>query len=214
MKRRKVSTCARCGSVGHNARNRCCPSYVDATPISRVLIETLADQISSIGNAQGNDDSDDEDNDDNEALPEDEVLDDIDVEEGVAYEDRSNDFWTLTDFEDPDVIPQFDGEWGANRAKMRETNCTNCLDSFACYFDDEIVNTFVAATQSFGSRDFGSLWKQLDVNEFKSFLAIILVLGLVPVTSRDYAWGGDRLVKSLMTKASKNTMRNEYIGQE
>lgn len=168
----------------------------------------MADQISSIEDAHGNDDSDDEGDDGNEALPEDEVLDEIDVEEGVAYEDRTNDSWTLTDFEDPDVIPLFDGEWGANRAKMREMNCNSCLDSFACYFDDEIVSTFVTATENFGSRYFGRSWKHLDVNEFKSFFSIILVLGLIPVTSRDCAWGDDgleiRFVKILMTKGRFN----------
>ena len=136
------------------------------------------------------------------------MLDEIDVDEGLAHEEQTNGDWTETSFEDAEDIPPFDHEWGANVAYMQENSCSSCLDSFTCFFDDECLCTFVTATNNFGSQHFGSKWKPLDVNEFKTFLAAILVLGLIPVSSRDSAWGdnglGIPLVKNLITKARFN----------
>ena len=76
---------------------------------------------------------------------------------------------------------------------MHENGCVNCLDSFTCFFDDACMQKFVTATDKFGCQHFGSKWKSLNVNEFKTFLAAILVLGLIPVSSRDSAWGENGL---------------------
>ena len=192
-KKRKVATCAAFGKEGHSSRNRKCEKFTERVPVPRVNIETPSDPISPVPIAPEIEGNDDEPDEENEVLAEDEVLDEIDVDEGLAHEEQTNGDWTETSFEDAEDIPPFDHEWGANVSYMQENSCSSCLDSFTCFIDDECLCTFVTATNNFGSQHFGSKWKPLDVNEFKTILAAIFVFGLIPVSSRDSAWGDNGL---------------------
>ena len=93
-----------------------------------------------------------------------------------------------TDFEDAKGIPPFDHELGAtNIVKMNERGCMSCLDLFTCFIDVKCLLKFVTTTNTLGSQQFVSKWKNLDVNELKTFITVILVSGLIPFSSRDYA---------------------------
>ena len=129
---------------------------------------------------QLSEDNDDDDGEENEAMPEEEVLNEIDVDEGIPYDERSNGNWTDTDGEDEGVIPLFDHEWGANVAKLQENGCVTCVDSFMYFLDDACIQKFVTATDNFGCQYFCSKWKSIHVNEFNTFLLpAILVLDLI-----------------------------------
>ena len=172
-------------------------------------METVSGPISSIADINENDSCDDEEEEEIVVSPDDEVLDEVDIDDGVAFDDLNNENWSLTDFMAEDGLPSFDEEWGVNAEKMIEKGCTSCLDTFSCYFDENIMDTFVNSTQNFGSNMFGAKWRHtLTVNEFKSFLAVTLVLGLIPIGSRDSVWDGDGLgvpfIKNLMTKSRFN----------
>ena len=207
-KKRKVQTCKSCGKIGHNSRNRLCENYTERIPIPRENVETSRVHVSPVQNVQEDEGNDDENDVENDVEPEDDVLDDIDIDDGLGNEEQTNGNWVETDFLDAGALPRFDHYCGANIVQMRENRCFTCIDLFACYFDDECLRKFVTASENFGRRHFGSKWKTLDVNEFKTFLASILVLGLIPVTSRDSAWGynglGIPLCKRLISKARFN----------
>ena len=201
---RKISACTACGLQGHNKKNKICRNFAIQSPVGRVNTDLLTSPNLPVDNVVQNDEDTEEEEDDNAATNEDQVLNEIDVDEGVAHEDQTNGIWRDIGFEDEDAVPLFDSYSGANVEFMRSIDCTTCLDSFACYFDDRMMQTFVDATQNWGVRKLGRAWKELTVNEFKIFLAIILVLGLVPVTSRNSAWGENGLgipfIKNLMSK--------------
>ena len=82
---------------------------------------------------QNDEDSDEEDHE-NTAMIEDQVLNEIDVDEGVTHEDQTNGIWCDTGFEDEDVVPLFDSHPDTNVEFIRIIDCMNCLDSFACSF--------------------------------------------------------------------------------
>ena len=98
------------------------------------------------------------------------MLDEIDVDEGLAYEEQTNGNWTETSFEDAEDIPPFNHEWGANVANMHENSCSSCLDSFTCFIDAECLSRFVTATNNFGFHHFVSKWKPF-------LLALVILLG-------------------------------------
>jgi hypothetical protein len=122
------------------------------------------------------------------------VLDEIDVDEGLAEEERTHGDWVETDLEDAGAVPLFGHELDANVVKMGENGCNSCLDLFTCFIDDECLQTFVTAIENFSCQHFGNKWKTLAANElFKTFLVAILLLGLIPVSSCDSAWGDNEL---------------------
>ncbi len=126
-------------------------------------------------NGQENDENEEEVEDNNEVIEEEEVFDDVDVDEGGSYEDRTNGTWTSTDFMDDDGIPLLLQDRGINKRRL---DCSTCLDSFICYFDDHVVLKFVIMI----------LKTFTIINELKKFIADILVLGLIPINSREYIW--------------------------
>ena len=72
----------------------------------------------------------DEFEDENEALVEDDVVDEFNVDEVLPHEEHINGNWTETDFEDAGDIPPFVHESGANVAEVQENYCMSCLNSF------------------------------------------------------------------------------------
>ena len=202
-KQRKTSSCKSCGMVGHNSRNRICPKFTVPSPVARVNLDiqqTENQPILNLDQNQGNNDEEDEINDD---LAEEEVLNEVDIDDGVAAEEMTNEGWTLTDFQDDGILPELDTYCGVNFAFMHSNNCLTCFDSFACFFDDNVMRSFVTASQNWGQINFADNWKQLTASEFNTFLAIILVLGLIPVSSRDSVWDENGLgipfIKSIMS---------------
>jgi len=194
--------------AGHNSRNRICQNFSIPQPDPRVSLELRTSSNLPIAILELNDINGTEEEEENEILAEDEVLNEIDVDDGVPIEEGTNENWQLTDFENETTLPVFDSYAGVNLAFMHSINCLTCLDSFSCFFDDNVMQSFVIASQNWGQKNFESNWKQFTLSEFKSFLAIILVLGLIPVSSRDSVWGenglGIPLIKSIMTKARFN----------
>ena len=149
-----------------------------------------------------------EEEEENEDLAEEEVLNEVDIVDGVAAEEMTNEDWTLTDFQDDGILFEFESICGVNYSFMISNNCLTCFDSFACFFDDNVMRSFVTASQNWGQTNFANNWKQLTASEFNTFLAIILVLGLILVSSRDSVWYENGLgipfIKSIMSKSRFN----------
>ena len=194
--------------AGHNSRNRICPKFSVSSPVGRVSVDIRQAPNQPILNLEQNPCNNDEEENENENLAEEEVLDEVDVDDGVASEEITNEGWTLTDFQDEGILPDFDRYHGVNLAFMHSNNCLSCFDSFACFFDDNVMRAFVTASQNWGQTNFASNWKPFTESEFKTFLAIILVLGLIPVSSRDSVWDENGLgipfIKSIMSKRRFN----------
>ena len=72
----------------------------------------------------------DEYEDENEALVEDDVVDEFDVDEDLPHEEHNNGNWAETDFKDSGDIPPFVHEYGANVAEVQENRYTSCLNLF------------------------------------------------------------------------------------
>ena len=117
-----------------------------------------------------------EDEVENNIQPEDEVLDAVDVDDGVPDEERSDEGWNLSDYQNEEDLPDFDSYYGVNTAFMRSSDCLTCLDSF--FFDE--------TSHNWGLKNFPSNWKPFTANELKSFLAVILVLGLMPARANPF----------------------------
>ena len=78
-------------------------------------------------------------------------------------------------------------------------------DYFLLFFCPEIMDTFIASTNAFAKTTKKKYWRELTLDEFKTFLAIILHLGMVKPPSRSDAWSlypryGNDWVKSMMSK--------------
>ena len=179
-------------------------------PIRKNSSDTKVSPLQLIQQPEHIEDDNIEDEDENNIQPEDEVLDAVDVDDGVPNEERSDEGWTLSDFQNEEDLPDFDSYYGVNTAFMRSSNCLTCLDSFACFFDDNVMHAFLTASHNWGQKNFPSNWKPFTVNELKAFLAIILVLGLIPVSSRESVWDDNGLgipfIKRIMSKARFNQL--------
>ena len=46
----------------------------------------------------------------------------------------------------------FNSYYGVNMAFMRSNNCLTCLDSFACFFDENVMHAFVTVTHNWGQK--------------------------------------------------------------
>ena len=149
-----------------------------------------------------NDDDDEAEEEKHDDLQLDQVPNDFDVDEGVAVEDRTNGAWTFSDFMNEDRIPEFTLDWGANKRRMEELGCEHVLfRSVVILMTTYIMNTFVTATDNFGSRMFGQKWKPFSVNECKSFISIILVLDQIKRNvKQDPFWYVSSYVDSLRKK--------------
>ena len=55
------------------------------------------------------------------------MLDEIDVDEGLAEEERTHGDWVETDLEDAGAVQLFGHELDANVVKMEENGCNSCL---------------------------------------------------------------------------------------
>ena len=103
-----------------------------------------------------------------------------------------------------DLLPKF----GVRSNKMGYTGqeLANAEDYFLLLFSDEIMQTFVEATNDFAKATNRKKWRKLTIPEFKTFLAMVLYLGLVKYPSRGMAWSiykfyGSEFVKSMMSQS-------------
>lgn len=73
------------------------------------------------------------------------------------------------------------------------------LDIFEKFFDDSIISTFLENSNSYGSYD-NENWENINDNDFKAFLGIILYMGVSKKPSRKFYWHskyGDPIIKKL-----------------
>lgn len=101
---------------------------------------------------------------------------------------------------------------GAVRHKIKEKlnllewNCDDDIELdgakiFQLFFNDEIMNKFMDSTNSFGAKKFDNKWRNVSFSEFKAFLAVIMLLGIVQYPNREMAWDhslGCTLIKLIM----------------
>lgn len=76
------------------------------------------------------------------------------------------------------------------------------LDIFEKFFDDSIISTFLENSNSYGSYD-NENWENINDNDFKAFLGIILYMGVSKKPSRKFYWHskyGDPIIKKIMSK--------------
>jgi len=95
---------------------------------------------------------------------------------------------------------------------IRDTNIgytgqslSEAQDYFLLFFCDEIMQTFIGATNAFAKSMRKQEWRDLTLVEFKTFLAIILHMGMVKGPSRTDQWSfdlryGNAWLKSMMSK--------------
>ena len=103
-------------------------------PIRRNSLDVVVSPIQLIQQPEHIESDNIKDEDENNIRLEDKVLDAIDVDDGVPDEERSDEGWTLSDFQNEEDLPDFDLYYGVNTAFMHSRNCLTCLDSFACFF--------------------------------------------------------------------------------
>ena len=82
---------------------------------------------------------------------------------------------------------------------------SSILDFFMIYITGTILATYVYATNVYASLNHKKYWnKNLDISEFKAFLAIILELGVITYPSRKVAFEdsdhGNQFIRKLMTR--------------
>eukprot|EP01036_Dinobryon_divergens_P036535 gene36535-47597_t len=210
-KKRKPTSCGTCGREGHSARNKDCPLFnqrvVSTASLSTSIETRTASNISSISQ-EGNEDDIIEDVENADIIDEDLVLDIVDAPDERPEDDYIVPNWVEINFNEPSVIPNFKATPGPIISLIERHECVTCFDAFACYFDDEIMRNFVNSTNSFGLRKMNKKWYPLTIDEFKTFLSIILTLGFIKYPSRDTVWGDSPMsssfIRSLMTKARFN----------
>lgn len=120
--------------------------------------------------------------------PLEENIDEIDIESDEESTTSTLD-WILVPLDESSStegsLPDFTGDTGPNMELVQEKqNPFSCLDYFLLYISGEILNQFVKATNSFGHL-FVKRWKAMDLAEFKKFLGIIFLFGLVKFPTRE-----------------------------
>jgi hypothetical protein len=80
------------------------------------------------------------------------------------------------------MIPPFRGN--RERAANIPADCDSPLSLFKLMFCSTIINTFIAATNSYAQNTAKKGWKPLTANRFLKFLAMILYMGLVKMPER------------------------------
>ena len=105
-----------------------------------------------------------------------------------------------------DVLPKF----GIRKSKVGYTGSLNSLpeakDSFLLFFCDEIMTTYVDATNGFARSTRRLDWRELTVAEFKTFIAVVIHFGMVKTPTRQDAWSfskryGNEFVKSMLSRS-------------
>lgn len=94
---------------------------------------------------------------------------------------------------------------GINKNFIDDNRCFSVLSFFQLFITGAILEAFVTATNYWGRNYFTRYWrKDLDVAEFKAFLAIIFEMGIVKYPNRDVAFEntdhGNAFARSLMSK--------------
>ena len=161
----------------------------------------------------------DEDDDDGEAVPADsDDDDDDDDDEGESvvpntwykmYSQTTTGGSTNVD-EDPVLRmvyppnkPDFAGPKPGPSNKSRSYPRQTPLDCFQLFWSEAVLAEFCTATNAYAKLFMTSRWrKDMDVKEFKGFLAIILSFGIVKYPAREDAWCGphsSRFVSSIMS---------------
>jgi hypothetical protein len=93
---------------------------------------------------------------------------------------------------------------GANKKAIRDAECKSVSSFFLLYITHAILTTFVIAINAWSRLNHLRWNKDLDVAEFKAFIAIILELGLIKYPTREIAFEdsphGNAFIMSIMTK--------------
>lgn len=121
-----------------------------------------------------------------------------------------------------DKLPHFNsykgrGQFiGVNKAVIIEAKCKRePLKYFMLFFTLAIMETFVISINAYANLFYSRYWtKNVDLSEFKAFLAIILQLGVVKFPNREVAWEdtvhGNRFIRQLMTQDRFNQIIRCY----
>ena len=106
------------------------------------------------------------------------------------------------------VIPEFKGRHPGSQVNRTGTAklVKSALQYFMLFFTSIILKTFIEATNAFGQYTTpGNRWKDLNEKEFKTFIGIILHMGVVKYPRRDLAWSkgkyGSPWVRSMMLQS-------------
>jgi hypothetical protein len=102
---------------------------------------------------------------------------------------------------------------GPNGKLLREAGYSKPLEFLYLFITNVVLNTFIIATNSYGQL-FIKGWKSVALAEFKAFLAIVLILGIVKYPSREMAWEkssyGCQCVQQLMSDARFNSILHAW----
>lgn len=112
-------------------------------------------------------------------------------------------------------VPEFKGYKGrnefegVNKRAIQDQNCHSVLSFFQLFVTLSIMKAFVAATNYWGRTYHQRYWKKdIDVAEFKAFLAIVFEMGVNKYSNREVAFQNSdhssTFIKSLMTKTRFN----------
>ena len=75
-----------------------------------------------------------------------------------------------------------------------------------------ILQTFVVATNAFGSAHFGAGgWQDINVAEFKAFLGLILFMGYCKYPSREAAWENSLMGSSFLQSQYKERPLHDML---
>ena len=87
------------------------------------------------------------------------------------------------------MLPKFHGyrRNGVNKRAFEDARCESVLNFFQMYITAAIINSFVVATNYYGNTFYSKYWtKDLDVAEFKAFIAVILEFGVITYPNRKW----------------------------
>jgi hypothetical protein len=91
---------------------------------------------------------------------------------------------------------------GPNKAAYNASKTLSPQDYWRLFFTDEIIGQFVLATNAYG-RKHNKKWEDCTASEFRSFLAVILILGVVQYPNRTLAFSegvfGNSFIRSVFT---------------